>query len=298
MNKRDMMNRITEQRIIPHSHNTEELLTLTLQPQTIDLSTSIRDRFRNRIDNDPNHSLPFVKRIDETECIDKDTIIEINNTTSSERRMEIMESLLEQNNNSEVRTLLISNSSLSVRTYLNDILIGASSHGNITEDHLLRVGNLFLYTISNLTGIETVHDVLVPLRQDMFNYNMNTVFSILTRESELHNQVVDQIALRDEEALTSQAEEHKKVIKEQYSFLNRRNIIIAGTTFGISTIAAYTFGIPNIASAPVIRSILNRSIPTSSTALIPSSFGGDSIRLRDVWDEALKKMHEFLKGCL
>lgn len=292
-----MMN-ITEQRIIPHGQNTEEHLNLTLQPQTIDLTTSIRDRFRDRIDNHPNHTLPFVKRIDDKECIDKDTIIQINNTTTSERRVEIMESLLEQNNNSEVQTLLISNSSLQVRTYLNDILIGASSHGNINEDHLLRVGNIFLYTLSNLSGIETVHDVLVPLRQDMFNYNTNSLFSLLTRESILHSEVVDQLAVREEEALTAEAEEHKKVIKTQYSFLNRRNMIIAGTTFGLTTIAAYTFGIPNIASAPVIRSLLNRSIPTSSTAIIPSSnFGGstDIIRFRDIFDDLIKKLHECLK---
>ena len=63
--------------------------------------------------------------------IDRDTIIELNNTTTSERRVELMENIINHKNSDENRSLLIENSSSQVRTYIHDILIRSGNNSTI-----------------------------------------------------------------------------------------------------------------------------------------------------------------------
>lgn len=61
-----------------------------------------------------------------------------------------MENILNYGNNNENQALLIENSSSQIRTYLHDLLIRSANNSNISEEDLYRIGNIFLYTISNL----------------------------------------------------------------------------------------------------------------------------------------------------
>ena len=75
---------------------------------------------------------------------------------------------------------LLENSTNQVRTYLHDLLIRSAMHRNITEEDLYRVGNIFLYTIANLSeeGL-FVRDIVQHLKENMVNYNTNQILTVL-----------------------------------------------------------------------------------------------------------------------
>jgi hypothetical protein len=133
---------------------TENTTTMLLRPQTL----NIRDEFRNLLNmrfGDNNPRLPSTPGItvDSNQTIpviDREGIIELNNSTSSERRLEFMENVISLENSDENRLFLIQNTSNQVRTYLHDLLIRSANNSNISEEDLYRIGNIFLYTISNL----------------------------------------------------------------------------------------------------------------------------------------------------
>jgi hypothetical protein len=115
-------------------------VVFVLKPQTLIL----RKQFQNQLNNhSTTNRLPYLNNIENIQSIDTETIIELNNLTISERRIELIKSILSNQNSSENRSLLIRNSSLQVRTYLHDLLIGLASNSNISEEDLYRIGDIY-----------------------------------------------------------------------------------------------------------------------------------------------------------
>lgn len=86
--------------------------------------------FRNSLNRRIIHNvseLPYVDDIDKIPTIDSNLIIELNNTTSSERRIELMENIVNQENINENAYYLIANSLNQLRTYLHNLSITATS---------------------------------------------------------------------------------------------------------------------------------------------------------------------------
>jgi hypothetical protein len=284
------------------TRTTTEQLTLRLQHSTV----SDAEQFRNVINNRSSNNvfeLPYITSYGDTSTTDSEMVINLNNTTTSERREVLMNNILKYQDSSETRLELLSNSSLAVRSYLNQLLVRASSNGLVTEDQLHQIGNLFLYTLATTTGIDTVYDALVPLRESLFVHNMNGAHSLIIRERDLHQEAVTQFLqthrINSEEIL----ENCKKMFEEQQIQARNRNIMI-----GLAG-AVTSFGLASIGWGPIGSILVRRLIPTLTSSAASQVFGGsslvqsssdfsESIRLRDVWDEGLKKIHEFLKGCL
>ena len=141
---------------------------IILHPETLNMREGFRNSLNRRITHNVSE-LPYVDDIDRIPTtIDSNLIIELNNTTSSERRIELMENIVNQENINENAYYLIANSSNQLRTYLHNLLITAASDMTIFEEDLYRIGNIFLYTIANLNVEELfIRDIVQYLRENI-----------------------------------------------------------------------------------------------------------------------------------
>jgi hypothetical protein len=258
-------------------------LRMVLQPRTLILREQFQNQLENQISNSTINRLPYLNRIEDVQSIDSNTIIELNNTTSSERRIKLMESILNHQNSDENRSLLIENSSLQVRTYLHDLLIRSANNSNVSEEDLYRIGNIFLYTISNLdiNGL-VLRDVIQNMRESLVIYNTNQVFSILDTQVTSYNYYLDNVRLATETQLEERVQEFHQEMNQRIT-LNRRRILYAGIGL-LGSMALNSFGMPPVGS------LLVRALTSSETVVSSTQSVGEIIRLRDIWDASLKKM--------
>lgn len=255
---------------------------LVLRPQI----SNIRDDFRNVVNNrfvENNPRLPSTPMLESVPVIDRETIIELNNSTSSERRIEFMENIINHQNNYENRAFLIENSSPVVRTYLHQLLLRSASDSTISEEDLYRIGNIFLYIISNLEidGL-ILRDIIQDLRESMVVYNTNRIFSILDIQVNSYNHFLDSVRLASEEQLNERVHEFNQEIDQRIE-LNRRRVLY--TTIGVlGSMALSSMGMPPIGGL-LVRSLTSSEMITSSTQSVE-----EVVRLRDVWDASLKRI--------
>jgi len=281
-----MANTITQ--TITQFTNTETNVTrMILRPQTLGIRESFRDIYQRRLNNNVSE-LPYINRLDNIESIDSETIIELNNSTTSERRVELMESIINHQNTSGNSALLIENSSPQVRTYLHDLLIRSANNSNISEEDLYRIGNIFLYTISNLDidGL-VLRDVIQNIRENMVIYNTNQVFSILNTQVISYNSYLDGVQLATETQLEERVQEFHQEVDQRVA-LNRRRVLYAGVGL-LGSMALSSFGMPPVGG------LLVRALTTSETVVSSTSSVVEIIRLRDVWDASLKKMLDIIQ---
>jgi hypothetical protein len=282
-----MSNTITQ--TITQFTNTETNVTrMVLRPQTLFLREQFQNQLENQINNSTTNRLPYLNRIETIQSMDSDTIIELNNTTSSERRVEFMESIINHQNSSENSALLIENSSPQVRTYLHDLLIRSANNSNITEEDLFRIGNIFLYSISNLDidGL-VLRDVIQNMRESMVVYNTNQVFSILDTQVISYNNYLDNIRLATETQLEERVQEFHQEVDQRIA-LNRRRVLYAGVGL-LGSMALSSIGMPPVGG------LLVRALTSSETVVSSTQSVGEIIRLRDVWDASLKKMLDIIR---
>jgi hypothetical protein len=281
-----MSNTITQ--TITEFTNTETNVTrMVLRHQTLFLREQFQNQLENQINNSTTNRLPYLNRIETIQSIDSGTIVELNNTTTSERRVELMESIINHQNNSENSALLIENSSPEVRTYLHDLLIRSTNSSNITEEDLYRIGNIFLYTISNLDidGL-ILRDVIQNMRESMIVYNTNQVFSILDIQVISYNNYLDGVRLATETQLEERVQEFHQEVDQRIA-LNRRRVLYAGVGL-LGSMALSSFGMPPVGGL-IVRAL------TSTETIYTITSVREIIRLRDVWDASLKKILDIIQ---
>jgi hypothetical protein len=281
-----MSNTIT-QTIVQFTNTETDVTRMVLRPQTLFLREQFQNQLENQINNSTTNRLPYLNRIETVQSIDSETIIELNNTTTSERRVLLMESIINYQNSSENRALLIENSSPQVRTYLHDLLIRSANNSNISEEDLYRVGNIFLYIISNLDidGL-VLRDVVQNLRESMVIHNNNQIYSILSTQVTSYNSYLDGVGLATEEQLEERVQEfHQEV--DQRIVLNHRRVLYTGIGL-LGSMVLGSIGMPPIGSL-LVRSLTS---DISNSPFNPSS--EEIIRLRDIWDASLRKVLSIL----
>jgi hypothetical protein len=273
---------ITEYTTIPTN-----VTRMVLRPQTLSIRENFRDIYQRRVSNNVSE-LPYVNQLNNIESIDSETIIELNNTTTSERRIEFMESIINNQNSGENRLLLIENSSPQVRTYLHDLLICSANNSNISEEDLYRIGNIFLYTISNLDidGL-VLRDVIQNMRESMVVYNTNQVFSILDTQVASYNHYLNDVGLATETQLEGRVQEFHQEVDQRIA-LNHRRVLYAGVGL-LGSMALSSFGMPPVGG------LFIRALTSSETVVSSTQSVGEIIRLRDVWDASLKKMLDIIR---
>jgi hypothetical protein len=270
------------------TYEDETRLQLTLRPSTLDY----RDQFRNSIEHQINHStrhrIPWIEQLEGENVIDNTGIVEINNITSSERRLEFLESVFSSQNSEENRLFLIQNTTNQVRTYLHDLLIRSANNSNITEQDFYRIGNIFLYTISNIEIDGLIfRDIIQNMLESMVIYNTNQVFSILDNQVSDYNNYLDDAHLATETQLEERVQEFNQEVDQRIS-LNRKRVLYAGVGL-LGSMALTSLGMPPIGGL-LVRS-LSSTVPTISS----SNSVSEIIRFRDVWDASLKKMLDFIQ---
>lgn len=275
------MARTITQTITEYTTLPTNVTRMLLRPQTLDMRSDFRNVINSRIVEN-NSRLPSTPLVESISVIDRDTILELNNTTTSERRIELMESIINNQNSNENRSLLIENSSPQVRTYLHDLLIRSASNSNISEEDLYRIGNIFLYTISNLDvdGL-VLRDVIQNMRESMVVYNTNQVFSILDTQVVNYNSYLDNVRLATDEQLEQRVDEFNQEVDQRIA-LNRRRFLY--TAVGLaSSFALTSMGIPPVGGL-IVRALTSTETISATTSV------GEIVRFRDVWDASLKKM--------
>lgn len=137
----------------------------------------------------------------------------------------------------------------------------AANNFPINEDDLYQVGNIFLYTITNI-DIEglNLRDVIQHLRAYMVMYNTDQIVNILQ----------NQLEERTEEFI-------QQVVKSSKNFICRNGFNNALTTLGL----------------PPVGGVIARTL--SNVSNNPSSYAtNDIVKLRDVWDASLKKILDII----
>ena len=162
-------------------------------------TTGMRNDFQTLINNriqDNNPKLPSTPTVESIPVIDRETIFEINNLTTSKRRMKLMRSIQNNENINDNSYFLIMHGTSIVRTYLHNLLIRSASNLNIDEEDLFRIGNIFLYTIANLNeeGL-VIMDIIQHLRENMIRYNTNQVIRILENHIPIYNDYLEIVRL-------------------------------------------------------------------------------------------------------
>lgn len=260
-------------------------LRMVLRPATLDFREQFRNELQNQLNRDLNIRLPGVDIIENTNTIDGQDIIEINNRTSSERITEFMQNIINYENINDNSSFLITNSSNQVRTYLNDLLVRSASLFPINEDDLYQVGNIFLYTIANLE-IETLNlrDIIQHLRARMVIYNTDQIINILENHIPVYNDYLESIRLATDEQLEERTQEFRQEVEERI-ILNRQRLMYAGMGL-IGSMALTSIGLPPIGGV-IARTVANVSTNSSNSTEI--------IRLRDIWDASLKKLLDIIE---
>ena len=202
-------------------------LRLFLRPATLNIRNEFQNVINSRIIKN-NSRLPSTPMLDGISVIDRETIIEINNSTTSEKRVELMRSIINSENIDDNSDFLLENSTNQVRTYLYDLLIRSAMHRNITEEDLYRVGNIFLYTIANLSeeGL-FVRDIVQHLRENMVNYNTNQILTVLRNHIPIYNDYLETLRLATDRQLSERSEEFLQEVEGRV-LLNRRRVLYAG----------------------------------------------------------------------
>lgn len=85
-------------------------LRMVLRPSTLDY----RQQFTNSMEHQLNHStryrIPWVEQLENINVIDHEDIIELNNSTTSERRIELIRSIINHENIRDNSYFFLSNS--------------------------------------------------------------------------------------------------------------------------------------------------------------------------------------------
>lgn len=263
--------------------NSPNTFQMILRPISSRGINNFRERLENQINNQEINTLPSMTQIENIQVIDDETIITLNNSTTSERRIEFMQSIINYENVSDNSYYLIANSSNQVRTYLHNLLIRSSTNQLIFEEDLYRIGNILIYSIANLTpgSIELV-DIIQYLRENMVRYNTNQIIELLRSNVPIYNEYLNNLRLVTEEQLQERTEEFNQEINERIR-INRRRILYAG--FGlVGSMALTSAGLPPVGGV-IARTISNLSLNSSNNNSL-----NDIIRLRDIWDASLKKL--------
>ena len=143
------------------------------------------------------------------------------------------------------------------------LLIRSANNSNISEEDLYRVGNIFLYTISNLDidGV-VLRDVIQNIRESMVVYNTNQVFSVLDTQITSYNNYLDTVRLATETQLEERVQEFHQEVDQRIA-LNRRRVLYAGVGL-LGSMALSSFGMPLVGDL-IIRSLTSNNSRVSSS---------------------------------
>ena len=210
-------------------------MTMTLSPDTLNLRDQFRNRLTNSLNNTETHNLPKIKKINGEEVIDKETIIEINNKTSSEEREEFIQQVLDHVNPEDTKACLLVNSTEPVIGYIHHLIVRNESNEVIMENSLYPIGNILVYTASSVTGLETVRELISSLNESMYIYNNNRMFSTLSNQIVEHNQYIEGI-----NSLTEQSIQQNTVEQGQVRIQNLEDYNLVTKNIGQTTIEKMT----------------------------------------------------------
>lgn len=262
----------------------ETEITQVLSPSMSNMVDNFREAINNRIiENNPR--LPSFPTIETINVIDREAIIELNNTTASERRLEFMSDVITRQNPRENILLIIENCNNQTREYLNDLIITSSVNIEIPNEWLYEIGNILLYTAASLESdqlvIAHIIDILI---ESMTLYNTNQIFSLLLNTHiSSYNDYLYNVGLASENQIEQRVQEFYQQV-DQRILLNRRALLYAGAGL-LGTMAISSLGMPPVGG------LLIRALTQSDT----NYSGEEIVRLRDVWDFSLKKLLSIIK---
>lgn len=258
--------------------------TLALRPSMSSMVDEFREVINNRI-LEKNPKLPSFPSIETINVIDRDAIIELNNITASERRLEFMSEVITRQNPRENILLLIENCNNQTREYINDLIITSSINIEIPDEWLYEIGNIYLYTAANLEADHLViTHIMETISESMTLYNTNQIFSLLLNTHiTSYNDYLYNVGLASENQIEQRVQEFYQEVDQRIS-LNRRRLLYTGVGL-LGTMALSSLGMPPVGG------LLIRALTQSDT----NYSGEEIVRLRDVWDFSLKKLLSIIK---
>lgn len=165
----------------------KQLEEMTLSQNTVNLSDQLKEYLKDKKKSD----LPFIEEINGEKVLDQETIIQINNKTTSEQKEEIIQDILDKKNLVDVRAYLLENSPEPVVGFTHDLILRNQSNEVLMENVLYPIGNILVYTVEDATGLSTVKAFIVSLKESMYIINSNKMISALSNQIVESNQYIE-----------------------------------------------------------------------------------------------------------
>lgn len=233
--------------------------------------------------------------------IDSATILEINNSTTSSRRTEFLNNILNYNNYQANLNFLIDNSNENVLSYIRFIVMDiVNVTGPLNEELFFPLGNILAYSLANFeAGDLTLRLLLQSLRFALSQHTINHDIFQMHLITSNFQEVISNLGLLHQNAISQQVQLFQEGIEENHqqqanyrASLNRRSLLmLAGTVAGTSAFSLFCLanGIPNI---PYLNTILNSVNTEQNNDISTSISANNNIRLRDIFDKILKIIYK------
>lgn len=275
-----------------------------MNPRLMDLREKFQDEIEKRFVNDPNKKLIQLESIQEVKSIDGDTIIEINNQTTSEIRAGFINNIINHSNSGDNLTLLINNSSKTTKDYINSLLIKYSNGDILSINEFKIVGNILLYSISGLnTENINIEYIMSDLQKVFFDYNNQQSIPQIRGDIIVdYKLVLDKQNLLTDTQLNQtvdnfyqEVDQREESYKEQRLIQSRKRILMVGGGI-LATMALSSLGVPSLVGGFVGRNALNSVLDSNFISDYTNRTSPtDSVRLRDIYDEGLKFFYKTIK---
>lgn len=261
----------------------------------------MREEFRSHIDNQFKNHIQYLPRestVGSVKVMDRNTIVALDVHNSAERKFDFMEDVLNCRNNVQNQIELIDHSSSEVKHYLHKLVVYPGSEldlGNIPVEKLYKVGNIFLYTISNFP----VEDLIVAsITQSWKNafimYHNNEIFRIMARHLPDFDPIVEELKLATDDQLEEHVKEFRQGVDQRIA-ATRRKLLYTGVGI-VGSIALNSMGLPPIGGLLVKYLTPDEGLPSIDDDGFIDQINDDGTEeSRNAWRSLLKKIYNFIK---
>lgn len=294
------MNNVNVQTITQVITSERNVTRMVLNPNTVNLRDNFRRELESRLNNNVNE-LPRLRQVESTDVIDRNSIINLDNETTSERRESLINEVLRLENAEGNLSEIVQHSSTVVLSYINSLLIRYHNNETIPEVDFYRVGNILLYYVSSieLNGVE-INQLMGSFRNVMFEYNQQQMIpSFINGIINHSNETLSRFSLLTEEQLNANAsrffegvDQREEELKELRLVQSRKRVMMVGGSI-LAAMAFNSLGGPSILSGMVGRGVISgvNTLMDSSSIIQPTP---ESIRLRDIFDKVLSITYKTL----
>lgn len=257
------------------------------------LRTRIEEHF---LETQQLASLNFFRDV---EAIDTETIININNLTTSERAA-FLNNVINDTGRVNNLTQMLSVSPNHVLTHINNLLNIDMLAGIAEIEALYPLSNFFLYLYTGMAPNDfTIYNIGNDLRQAWYEFRSFQIYNTINFENNNFTTLIHSITNNNDQQLNSlrnqffeQIDQRNEQMSLDRTNMVRRNILIgAAGVLGINLFLRY--GLNNLIFSDFLFSN-NMLFTSEQLETIVSENSSRNVQIRDIYDAILKQIYKLI----